>query len=392
MSAARAAARNKPVIVVKAGRSRAGPGGRGLAHRRAGRLRRRSSTPPSAAPACCAWTRCRSCSSPPRRWRAFATQRAASALDRACTNGGGAGVMAADAAALAGVPLARAGRRARCARLDAVLPANWSHANPVDIIGDAPVERYVQTLQTLLADRASGTPCCSCTRRPRSCPAPTSRARCCRWRSRTPARVLSCWLGDAGGGRGAPAPSTTPALPTFDTPEEAVRAFSLLRHLPPQPGSCCETPPAAAPARAARPGRVRAIDRRGAGRRPRAARPSPRPRRVLAAYGIPVVAHARGRRRRRRPRRARPTRIGYPVALKILSPRHQRTRATSAACALDLRRRRGCATPRRRCWSACAALRPEARDRRLHGAGHGAPAARARADRRRQHRPACSAR
>jgi acetyltransferase len=40
MSAARAAARNKPVIVIKAGRSAAGPEGGGLAHRRAGRRRR----------------------------------------------------------------------------------------------------------------------------------------------------------------------------------------------------------------------------------------------------------------------------------------------------------------------------------------------------------------
>jgi succinyl-CoA synthetase alpha subunit len=71
MSAARAAARNKPVLVVKAGRSAQGQ-----------RPRRRTparwpaptscSTPPSAAPACCAWTRCRTCSSPPRRWRATA--------------------------------------------------------------------------------------------------------------------------------------------------------------------------------------------------------------------------------------------------------------------------------------------------------------------------------
>ncbi len=56
MSAARAAARNKPVIVVKAGRAGPGPAGRGLAHRRPGRLRHRLSTPPSAAPACCGWT------------------------------------------------------------------------------------------------------------------------------------------------------------------------------------------------------------------------------------------------------------------------------------------------------------------------------------------------
>ena len=28
-------------------------------------------------------------------------------------------------------------------KLDAILPPTWSHGNPVDIIGDAPTERYV---------------------------------------------------------------------------------------------------------------------------------------------------------------------------------------------------------------------------------------------------------
>ena len=68
------------------------------------------------------------------------------------TNGGGAGVMAADAAALAGVPLHELERRRCCDRLDAALPPTWSRANPIDIIGDAPVERYIDTLQALLAD------------------------------------------------------------------------------------------------------------------------------------------------------------------------------------------------------------------------------------------------
>ena len=54
MSAARAAARNKPVIVVKAGRIAAGPARGGLAHRRAGRLRRGVRRRHRAAPACCA--------------------------------------------------------------------------------------------------------------------------------------------------------------------------------------------------------------------------------------------------------------------------------------------------------------------------------------------------
>jgi acetyltransferase len=36
-------------------------------------------------------------------------------------------------------------------RLDALLPATWSRGNPVDLIGDAPVERYVAALQASLA-------------------------------------------------------------------------------------------------------------------------------------------------------------------------------------------------------------------------------------------------
>src|SRR5207245_6824627 len=71
------------------------------------------------------------------------------------TNGGGAGVMAADAAALAGIPLRELSDTMR-SKLDAVLPPTWSHGNPVDIIGDAPVARYTDTLQTLLAERDSG--------------------------------------------------------------------------------------------------------------------------------------------------------------------------------------------------------------------------------------------
>ena len=61
MSAARAAARNKPVIVVKAGRARRR---RRPPPRTPGRWPARTScsTPRSGAPACCASTRCRTCS------------------------------------------------------------------------------------------------------------------------------------------------------------------------------------------------------------------------------------------------------------------------------------------------------------------------------------------
>jgi len=67
------------------------------------------------------------------------------------TNGGGPGVMAADRAVDLRVPLAQLSARTR-ERLAEVLPANWSHGNPVDLIGDATAERYRAAMQACLAD------------------------------------------------------------------------------------------------------------------------------------------------------------------------------------------------------------------------------------------------
>jgi acetyltransferase len=69
MSAARAAARTKPVLVIKIGTARARRQGRGDPHRRARRVRCGSMTPLFAAPASCACSISTSCSPRPRRWR-----------------------------------------------------------------------------------------------------------------------------------------------------------------------------------------------------------------------------------------------------------------------------------------------------------------------------------
>src|SRR5208282_2897873 len=52
------------------------------------------------------------------------------------TNGGGPGVMAADYSTQLGLPLASL-TPATVEKLQQVLPATWSHGNPVDLIGDA---------------------------------------------------------------------------------------------------------------------------------------------------------------------------------------------------------------------------------------------------------------
>ena len=78
-------------------------------------------------------------------------------LDRArvgiVTNGGGAGVLAVDRLMDFGGELAALSSETMAA-LDRAMPANWSHANPVDIIGDAPPDRYRTAVEAVAADPA----------------------------------------------------------------------------------------------------------------------------------------------------------------------------------------------------------------------------------------------
>src|SRR5204863_76865 len=67
------------------------------------------------------------------------------------TNAGGPGVMAIDALMTGGGQLAELAPATRAA-LDALLPPFWSHANPVDILGDATPERYRQAVEVCVKD------------------------------------------------------------------------------------------------------------------------------------------------------------------------------------------------------------------------------------------------
>jgi acetyltransferase len=151
MSAARAAARVKPVVVVKSGRmvqgARAAATHTGAlagsdavydaAFRRAGILRVSDLRDLFD----CAETLGRIESPPGKRLAIL-------------TNGGGIGVLAVDRLAeLGGVPAALA--PATREKLDAVLPPSWSGSNPVDIVGDADAARYTAALEVLLADTSN---------------------------------------------------------------------------------------------------------------------------------------------------------------------------------------------------------------------------------------------
>jgi acetyltransferase len=148
MSAARAAARIKPVIAIKAGRHEAAAkaaathtGALSGADRvvaaaleRAGILRVDGLT---------------------ELFDAVETTARFAPVERArvgiVTNGGGAGVLAVDRLMDCHGELAQLSADT-IQMLNATLPQTWSHANPVDIIGDAPPERYRAAIQAVAAD------------------------------------------------------------------------------------------------------------------------------------------------------------------------------------------------------------------------------------------------
>ena len=311
MSAARAAARAKPVIVVKAGRAAAGMraaashtgalAGSDIVYdaaiRRAGMLRVDTLKELFIA----AQTLARFRDNPASRLMVM-------------TNGGGAGVMVADAASALGVELAPVGRELTT-QLDALLPPHWSHGNPIDIIGDAPAQRYVDTLQALFA--APEAQAILLAHAPTAIVSSTDIAKACApLIAAHPGRVLSCWLG---GDAVAPARHAFEAagIAGYETPEEAVRAFSLMQTYRRNQMQLRETPSASANG-APDLGRARAIVA-AALSRGREWLDEIDAKDLLAAYGIPVVATRRsGPSADEAAQAARG--IDGPLALKIVSP------------------------------------------------------------------------
>jgi acetyltransferase len=311
MSAARAAARNKPVIAIKVGRSRNGARAAAshtgalagadivfdAALRRAGMLRVDTLHELFLA----AHTLAR-------------LSGAATGALTVLTNGGGGGVIAADAAERLGVPLYEPDA-AMQATLDAVLPLNWSHGNPVDIVGDAPVERYVEALEALLASPATGT--VLMLHAPTAIVPSADIARALvPVAARASGRVIGCWLGEAAVAE-ARRVFTAAGIADYAMPEDAVRAVALLRTWRANQEALLQTPAfAALPAPRADEARA-LVDAAVADGREWLGDADAMA--LLAAYGVPVVPTRRvasdaGA------AAAAAGEIGYPVALKIASP------------------------------------------------------------------------
>lgn len=139
------------------------------------------------------------------------------------TNGGGPGVMAADYAGDIGIPLAEMSEATR-QRLDAALPPTWSKGNPIDLVGDASPERYATAISACLEDDNVDGVLAILT--PQALADPTQTARAVIEVARqTDKPLVTCWMG-AEQVREGRLLFKGAGTPTFHTPEPAVELFS----------------------------------------------------------------------------------------------------------------------------------------------------------------------
>ena len=283
MSAARACARIKPVIVIKAGRhaeaAKAASSHTGAlagsddvydaAFRRVGMLRVTLLD------------------------ELFEAVETLSAGIRPCgerlailTNGGGIGVLATDELIDDGGVLAPLSG-ATLARLNKALPVTWSHGNPVDIIGDAPGARYAEATRALLEDEnVDALLVLNC---------PTAIANSSEAAQAvldnmhgTNKPVLTSWLGGASTGP-ARALFRAAGVPSYDTPTQAVRAFGHMLRYRRNQDLLMQTPASGGEAaHSSDCGEVREIIDRAL-REQREWLSEAEAKCVLAAYGVPVV-------------------------------------------------------------------------------------------------------
>jgi acetyltransferase len=283
MSAARSAARNKPVMVIKSGRAEAGAKAAAshtgalagadavydAAFRRAGMLRVYDIAELFSAVETLA------------RWQP--SQRAESLA--IMTNGGGIGVMAVDDLVEGGGRLAELSDET-IANLDKVLPTTWSRSNPVDIIGDAPPERYIDALKILLETRE--VEAVLCMHAPVAISSATEIAKAViELAARKKVNLLTCWVGEETVEQSRHMFNKA-GIPTYDTPGQAVQAFLHTVRYRQNQEALMQTPPSA-PSEFTPATTTARLVVENALADGREVLTEPEAKGVLAAYGIPTV-------------------------------------------------------------------------------------------------------
>jgi len=231
------------------------------------------------------------------------------------TNGGGPGVMAADRATDRGITLSQMSPDT-IAALNEVLPEVWSHSNPVDIIGDAPPERYSKAVDICLADPEVDGAIVILT--PQAMTKPTEVAeQIIKSAEKSKKPILTSWMGGTQVEE-ARHLLTEARIPDFNMLEDAVDAFSFIGKYKRNQRLLMQTP-------ARLTGDQASADRDGARliiegvlNERRKILTEPESMAILKAFKIPAAEN--GVAQSANAALVIAETIGYPVAMKILSP------------------------------------------------------------------------
>jgi acetyltransferase len=228
------------------------------------------------------------------------------------TNAGGPGVLATDYLITTGGQLAALSKETITA-LDRVLPPYWSHANPIDILGDAGPERYTQALDIAAHDPNTDGLLVILT--PQAMTDPTQTAEQLKPYAHVGKPILASWMGGAEVMAGESILNRA-GIPTYPYPDSAARVFSYMWQYSYNLQGIYETPMLADGDgkldRGLAEKIVAQVHQAG-----RTILTEVESKQILAAYGIPVVETKTATNEEEAVRGAEA--IGYPVVLKLLS-------------------------------------------------------------------------
>jgi acetyltransferase len=316
VAAARAAARNKPVLVVKAGQT-APSMSRAEAIRRVG-LTEAMITPDDIHDAVIRRAGMLRVGDIDELFSAVETLARVRPMkgDRIAimANGGGLGVMAVDALREGDGRLAILSENT-LRQLDAVFAQTWSRTNPIDMEVGATPERYAEALDVLIEDESIDTVLVM--HAPSAIASSDGAAKAViDTVRRQGGLVLTSWIG---GEAVAPARRmfADAGLPSYDTPRQAVRAFLHMVHYNRNQEMLMQTPPSAPVEFAPRTAEARRLVTHALAETS-GVMSGPAAKAVLAAYDVPVAES--GLARTPEEAGAMAAGFGFPVALSIISP------------------------------------------------------------------------
>ena len=229
------------------------------------------------------------------------------------TNAGGPGVMATDALMLAGGQLATLSPETM-EELNKILPHFWSHANPIDILGDATPERYRKVVEICAKDPNIHGLLLLLT--PQAMTDPTETARQLVPFAKLERKpILATWMGGTAVHRGQEVLNEA-GIPTFDSPEPAISAFLHMVQYRHNQELLYETPPALPEDITPDQVKVRKLIATARAEK-RTMLTEVEAKEVLAAYGIPVTPTVPCSTADEAVAAAR--KMGFPVVVKLLS-------------------------------------------------------------------------